>query len=248
MRGWRTGLAALALTGCSTSAVVDGARTLEEGQKAMSVGMSLQRGTTTASSGLGIPLPMLEVGLRWGVGPDLDIGMKLYMWGLYTDARYRFAKFRAWDLAIAPGVGGYFFVLPGYQLGTMDLHVPLRAQRDLGAAARWSLTVEAGTIVRETFGRARSGGFTGDFGQLELFAGGGGRLERWGDRGFIGLSFSTHAQPWWGRAPAWALGVDFGFRKRTPVAPGASDTISYDPATNSRPGPSESGPEAELPE
>jgi hypothetical protein len=206
--------AALVLGGCSSSALVDGARTLEPGQKAVSVGMSLQRGTTTVSSGLGVPLPMLEVGLRWGVAQDLDIGMKLYMWGLYTDARYRFAHYKAWDLAIAPGIGGYWLAIPGYQIGTMDLHVPVRAQRDLGKSDRWSLTLEASTIVRETFGRVSSDGFTGDFGQLELFAGGGTRLERWGDRGFWGLSFSTHAQPWWGRAPAWAVGLDFGVRRR----------------------------------
>gem|GEM_PF-3105979 len=207
-------LGALALTACSTSAVVDGARTLEPGQKAVNLGMSLQRGTTTSSSGLGIPLPMVELGLRWGVAPDLDIGMKLYLWGFYTDARYRFAQHGAWDLAIAPGVGGYWLAIPGYQLGTMDLHVPVRAQRDLGQSGKWNWTVEAGTIVRDTFGRSRSDGFTGDFGQLELFAGGGTRLEHWGQAGFWGISFSTHLQPWWGRPPAWAVGLDFGIRRR----------------------------------
>ncbi len=209
----------MGVSGCSTSALVDGARTLEPGQKAVGLGMSLQRGTTTTSDGLGIPLPQVELGLRWGVAPDLDIGLKLYMWGLYTDARYRFARYGAWDLAIAPGVGGFWFALPGYQGGVMDLHVPLRAQRDLGPQSAWSWTLEGGTIVRETFGRVKSDGFIGDFGQLELLVGGGTRLERWGDRGFWGVSFTTHLQPWWGRSPSWALGLDFGMRRRLDARP-----------------------------
>lgn len=212
------GLGALWLSGCSTSALVDGARTLEPGQKSLNVGLSVQAGTSTGADALGIPLPMVEVGLRWGVAPDLDIGLKLIMWGLYTDARYRFARRGAWDLAIAPGIGGYWYVLPGYQAGTLDLHVPVRAQRDLGQAGAWSWTVEGGTILKETFGRSRTGGFTGDFGQLELYVGGGTRLEHWGQRGFFGVSATAHAQPWWGRAPAWSVGLDFGRRRRLPAA------------------------------
>ncbi len=205
---------ALALCACSTSAVIDGARTLEPGQKAVGFGMSLQRGTTSASDGLGVPLPQVELGVRWGVAPDLDIGLKLFMWGLYTDARYRFGRWKAWDLAIAPGLGGYWLVIPSYQLGTMSLHVPVRAQRSLGAQQRGSVTLEGGTILRDTFGRSKSNGFVGDFGQLELLVGGGARLERWGDSGFVGLSASAHAQPWWGHVPAWSVGLDFGYRRR----------------------------------
>jgi hypothetical protein len=200
--------------GCSNSALVDGARTLEPGQKALGVGMSLQRGTTTISDGLGIPLPQFEVGVRWGVVEDLDVGLKLYMWGFYTDVRYRFAGYGGWDFALAPGVGGYWLLIPGYQLGFFDLHVPIRGQLDLGEKARWNWTVEASTIVRETFGRINSNGFVGDFGQLELLIGGGTRLEHWGQNGFFGLSFTAHGQPWWGRPPAWAIGVDFGVRRR----------------------------------
>jgi len=199
--------------GCTSVATIEGARPVPAGVVEMTTFSSFQSGTNPLSAGLGFPVPQQDISIRYGMAPDVDLGLRLYLFGLRADVRYRFATWGPWDVAIAPGVGGLVMPLPGYQSGVVDLLSPLRIQRDLGEY--WNVTLTAEARVRETFAAIQGAELgEGASGLLQTLAGGGVRLERPLGRVTLGLGWDVLTQPGRGLPPAASGGVGFSWNYR----------------------------------
>ncbi len=206
-------LAALVLgCGCTTVATMEGARTIPKGAVQMATGTSLQVRTNALSSGLGFAVPQQELAFRYGKSERVDVGVRFYLLGAYTDFRYRFARVGQWDVAVAPGIGGLVLPTPSFQGGVVDLVSPIRFQRDLNSV--WNVTLSSSLRIRETFTRVNSDPeFSGASGLMQVLMGGGVRLERPLRRVHLGLSFDALAQPARAIPPALSAGVGFSWMR-----------------------------------
>jgi hypothetical protein len=188
------------LSGCATTAVLDGARTLEPGQSQVQASLSAQRGGNALSNSMSLPMPDIEVGFRRGLSPDLDAGVRLYGLGAGCDLRYRFLHTASFDAAFAPGFGVSGLLVPLFTLGSADLWVPLRGEVDLSHGL--SFTVEGRAQVHQLFSWMReSGEGSGTAGHYELLTGGGARIAwRWRRftlGGYVEILGTTRASsPW----------------------------------------------------
>lgn len=189
------------LAACTTLHTVEGAKTLEPGQWQFATAGSVQGRQNGISTALGVPIGQGEVGFRYGLVPDVDIGTRVYIGGLYTDVRYRFLERGEWDLAVAPGIGGFVIPDPTRPTGTLDLRTPVRAQRPLGP--RWDASMGVTPMARNGLGT------------FDLLLGANARLEFHTPRFFLGLGGDVYAQPTYGFQPAWVAGLDMGLRTRS---------------------------------
>lgn len=211
----RGGLIALLLalgTACSTLSTLHGAEPLAKGKHEFAVGMSLQTGSNSLSYA-GVPIPQLEFAGRWGLGQDVDFGFRAWLLGAGFDARYRFWHDERHHLAIAPAIGGFYLPTVG---GSVELHAPVLGQVDL---ARWAkLSGGPRVVMRDQINPvAMPSGDKGRIARIDVFAGGGARLElALGRRAWIGFTTDVYAQPARHAIPGWSLGLDFAFRKGTP--------------------------------
>jgi len=194
---------------------MEGARPVAPGMVKIATYTSLQAGTNSLSTGLGFPVPQQDIVIRYGLAPDVDVGLRLYLFGLRADVRYRFATWGPWDVAIAPGVGGLVLPLPGYQTGVVDILSPLRFQRDLGET--WNVTLTAEGRVRESFAAMQNEEFgSGSSGLMQSLAGGGVRFERQMGRTTLGFGWDVLTQPSRSIPPALSGGVGFAWNYKSP--------------------------------
>lgn len=201
-------------SGCTSIATLEGARTIPKGAVRMGTGTSLQSGTNAVSSGLGIPVPQQDLYFRYGKSDRMDVGVRFYLLGAYTDFRYQFGRLGEWDVAVAPGIGGLVLPLPGYQGGVVDLVSPIRFQRDLSSP--WNVTLSGSVRIRETFTRISAGeDFSGSSGLMQILVGGGVRMERPMQRLRLSFCLDVLAQPARAVPPAVSGGVGWSWMRRT---------------------------------
>lgn len=189
---------ALALA-CSTLATVDGARTLAPKQWQFTGAASLQQSASSASNA-GLPLPVTEVGLRYGVAEDFDVGARLYLVGLLVDARYRFFHDGRWHAAIQPGIGLFGFPTAG---GSIDWRAPVTVE--LEVTKGFSIAAGPKLVLRDQWNNA--GGEAAH--RLDLFTGGAVLLELHRERFGWGLAVDGFAQPARRAGPGWSVGTYF---------------------------------------
>jgi hypothetical protein len=198
-------LALFAQTGCTSIAAMEGARPIAPGAKQLAVQTSLQAGTNSLSTGLGLPVLQQDVALRFGLSENVDMGLRLYLFGLRADVRYRFARLGPWDIAVAPALGGLVVPTPRYQGGVVEVVSPLVFQRDLGEG--WSVVLSSEARIRETFTLIQNSDLgSGGSGYMQLMAGGGGRIHRHMGGVTLGLGGDLLAQPGRALPPAWSWG------------------------------------------
>ncbi len=208
------------LAGCTSVATLQGARPLETGQRTFQVGTSMQYGSSAVSGALGLPLPQVDVQWRRGLAPDLDWGLRAYLFGVRADLRYRFAQVGRWHLATQPGLALAGFPVPTYLVMNTDLDLPLLAEVELGR--RSSLTFAGRALARENVAWVSSTGRgSGVSGRYEFLAGGGVRwaiaFRRVGLGVFAdGLRNTTRGGPPW-----LTGGVDLTLARRPRPAPAA---------------------------
>jgi hypothetical protein len=205
---------ALSVTlGCSTLATLDGARPLEPGAAQFGVGVSVQRGGTPLSYS-GIPIPQVELAARFGIAPDVDFGLRAYLLGAAFDVRYRVWHRDRLHLAVAPGMAGLW--IPGIAgaagQGSVEWRVPVTGEVE---AADW-ISIAGGPrfILRDQWNSVAfpSGDAKGLVGRLDVFAGGGARVELHGRALFVGFGGDVYVQPVRHGGVSWSVGSDFGFR------------------------------------
>jgi hypothetical protein len=200
---------ALLASGCSTMGTLHGARPLEPGEHMMQAAISLQKQTNPLSAALELPLPQVEIGYRRGLAPDLDWGVRSYLFGTVADLRYRFATVGAFDLATQPSLGICALPTPAVGMGNLDLALPLVAETDLGEHG--SLVLSGRAVGRQHFAWLVDDQLgSGAAGRFELLAGGGVRLSRRFRRLRVGgyadmLANTSRLGPVW-----WAGGADLG--------------------------------------
>ena len=206
------------LAGCTSVATLQGARPLEPGQRAFQVGVSAQYGSSSASGALAVPLPQVDVGLRWGLAPDLDWGLRAYLLGVRGDLRYRFARAGNWHFAAQPGFALAGLPVPTYLVMNADLDMPVLAEVVLGPRA--SLTLAGRALAREHVAWISNDLGSGVSGRYEFLAGGGARYAL--AFGRVGLGFFADGLANTTRGgPPWVTGgVDLaiGPRKKAPEA------------------------------
>ncbi|MCB9762321.1 MAG: hypothetical protein H6739_21155 [Alphaproteobacteria bacterium] len=210
-------VAGLALgTACSTLSTVTGAKTLEPGQLQIAGAGSLQRGGNPLSIGT-LPLPQGEVVARFGLADNLDMGARLYLVGAAVDVRYRFYHNDRLHLAVAPGLAGTWAPLVGGTVagqGSVELRAPVLGEFELSpihsimGGPALILRRQRNAIDAPELEDAR-------LTRLDAYAGLGARYELHPKRFVLGFSADLYAQPARHAGPAWALGVDMGFRSRS---------------------------------
>ena len=190
---------------------MEGARPIAPGAKQLAVHSSLQAGTNSISTGLGLPVLQQDVALRFGLAKDVDFGLRLYLFGMRADVRYRFARLGPWDVAVAPALGGLVVPTPSYQGGVVEVVSPLLFQRDLGD--RWSLVLSSEARIRETFTLIQNSELgSGGSGYMQLMAGGGARIHRHIGGVTLGLGADVLAQPGRALSPAWSWGFGLSWQ------------------------------------
>jgi hypothetical protein len=204
-------LAFLALGGCTSIATMEGARPIAPGTKQLAIQTSLQAGTNSLSTGLGLPVLQQDVALRFGLSENVDYGLRLYLFGMRADVRYRFLRLGPWDVAVAPALGGLVLPTPSYQGGVVEVVSPLLFQRDLGEG--WSLVLSSEARIRETFTLIQNSELgSGGSGYMQLMAGGGARVHRHIGGVTLGLGGDLLAQPGRALPPAWSWGFGLSWR------------------------------------
>lgn len=211
--------------GCATMGIVNGARPLEPKQNAMGVGLSLERGTNSVNTALGIPLPQVQAAWRHGVREDFDFGIGIYLFGLQADARYRFWHNERLHLAFDPGLKGIVLPIPSTGLGSIDVSLPLLAEVTLGPT--WSVTGAAKVQSHQLFGWIDDASVgTGSGSRFDLLAGGGLRvgasLRRTNLGGWVEVLANTtrRGSPWY--SAGTDLTLKFGKKKAEKAADGAA--------------------------
>jgi hypothetical protein len=192
-------------TACSTLSTLHGARTLEPHQTAVGFGISLQH----ASNPLGNVLPafpQVELAVRWGLVPDVDVGFRAYLLGLGGDVRYRFYHDDRLDLAVAPGLDAFYFPSQG---GSANLRAPLLGEVQLNRT--FSLGGGPALMLRDQWNQVALGDAKGLTSRVDVYAGGGARIEAHGPYVAVGLSTDLYAQPARVAGLAWSAGVDLSF-------------------------------------
>jgi len=198
------------LTGCSTMGTLQGARPVEPGKNLFQASVSLQNNSNPLSTALDMPLPQLQLGYRRGLAPDVDLGARIYLLGLFADVRYRFLQRGPLHLALDPGLGLFALPIPGNAIGNVDFDLPLLAEIELNP--HLSLVLCARSVARQHFAWIDDPDLgSGTSGRYELLGGGGSRLDFHFKRlrfGFYGdvLVNTTRRGPLW-----WDGGADFGF-------------------------------------
>lgn len=197
------GLAFAFAAGCAPLHPGAGAVPLADGTREVYVAASLQGNATRPQAGASLALPVVEVGRRRSLTPDLDWGLRVGATGVHADVRRRLGVVRGWHVAVVPEVGGV--VLPALTVwtGSLDLTLPLVVERPL--AGGWSLGARATTLLREPFVGVVGQGLEG---RLEVLAGGALRAAHVGPRATWGVALGVLAQPAWALPPAWTVGVD----------------------------------------
>jgi hypothetical protein len=200
-----------ATVGCTSIATMEGARPIAPGAKQLAVHTSVQAGTNSLSTGLGLPVLQQDLALRFGLSENADFGLRLYLFGLRADVRYRFARLGPWDVAVAPAFGGLVVPTPSYQGGVVEVVSPLLFQRDLGEG--WSLVLSSEARIRETFTLVQNTELgSGSSGYMQLMAGGGAQIHRHIGGVTLGLGADVLAQPGRALLPAWSGGFGLSWQ------------------------------------
>ncbi len=191
----------LLLLACSTLSTLDGAKTLDRGVVQVGGGISLQSGASPATQA-GIPLPQLDLGARFALADDVDLGVRLYLLGIGADVRYRFLHEGPWHLAAGVGIAG----LPLGGSGSVESRFPLTAERDFGEHV--SLAAGPRLILRDQW-NATQGGTVARF---DAFAGGMARFEYTHRAFFLDVGGDLFARPTRYAPLAWSTLVAIGWR------------------------------------
>ena len=182
----RAVLLAGGLAGCTSVATLQGARPLEPGQRTFQVAASAQFGSSAVSGALGMPVPQVDVAWRRGLAPDLDWGLRAYLFGVRSDVRYRFAQAGSWHFAVQPGLALGGLPVPTYLVMNADVDMPVLAEVVIGP--RSSLALAGRALARENVAWISSTGLgSGVSGRYEFLAGGGARYAL--GFGRLGLGF-----------------------------------------------------------
>ncbi len=150
-------LAALLGAGCPSTTVYRSAEPVARGRWQLhgAAGAGAYRDDEQQSR---IPSGHVELGARRGITDDLDLGGKLYTYGLEASATWRLARRGAWSYALAPALGGTRTVETPLTTDAIHLHAAtaLIASRPLSC---WMLafgpTAGWGLYWPETGGTAR---------------------------------------------------------------------------------------------
>ncbi|MEQ1572474.1 MAG: hypothetical protein ABMA64_43035 [Myxococcota bacterium] len=209
-------LALLGSAGCSSLATLHGARTLDPGEVQVGVAASVQHGNNPLTSELAF-LPQLELAARVGVDEDVDVGMRAYLVGAGGDVRYRFHHSDTFDLATAPGLDLFYLPTVG---GSAQLRTPVLGEWIVSRS--FSVGGGPALLLRDQWNRVKVEGETGTSARLDVFLGGGGRLQVLAGPVVFGAALDVYAQPARRAGPAWSAGVDLALRtppKRPPPPP-----------------------------
>lgn len=165
---WLTGLLGL-LAGCPPTGVYRGPDPVAQGHWQVAAAGAVG-GMSDREQETRIPTGDLELRVRRGVAPDLDLGFGLYTFGLVADATWRIARGR-WSWALAPALGGAHTRENGAITDAIHLFAgsALIAGRPL--SKRWRLALGPslgwGLYWPETGGHAQ-GGWLGGFVNADL--------------------------------------------------------------------------------
>lgn len=207
------GLLLLLGVGCSTLSSLSGARTLEPGQAQVGLALSAQRGGSPLSYA-GFPLPQAELVGRIGVSEDFDVGFRSYLIGAGFDARYRFYRGERVHLAVAPGLAGAWLPpFAGVGVGSVDLRAPVVGEVEISRL----LSVSGGPqlILRDQWNSISTPELgRGTSARLDVFAGGGARIQMHPGRLVLGIAGDVYAQPVRFGGTSWSVGIDVGLRTR----------------------------------
>lgn len=201
----------LALAGCMTFSRINGAKTLEPQQVEAGIALGVR---TSDDPAFKYPSPSGPLVMRVGVVPNLDLGFRLYLLGLGTDVRWRFAQRGPWHFAVNPGIGAVLQpnLLNGSELGSVEAALPLLAEVELND---WfSVSGGAQIVYRNRLNFA----LEGPVWRFDLYGGGGLRLEAHPGVFVFGLYGDILAAPTrFTGTPTFAAGLDVKMRSR-PVA------------------------------
>jgi hypothetical protein len=119
--------ACLLLAGCSTLATRQTAEPVPKGRWQLSAGADFAWFRDVPQD-TKVPTGMAELGARYGVGGDVDLGIRLYTIGGALGAKWRFVN-RSWMLAVAPEANYVFTSETATTTRAMYLfgHVPIIA-------------------------------------------------------------------------------------------------------------------------
>jgi hypothetical protein len=134
----------LSLFACTTLSTVNGAKTIEPKTWKTGLGASLQN-NNPLSTAIGIPVPQIEILVRYGLRENLDMGTRIYIGGLLFDLRYQFWQQGDWIFAIDPSIGGLYSPIGG----VADIRMPIIAQKDLNE--KWSFATGLTPISQNTY-------------------------------------------------------------------------------------------------
>jgi hypothetical protein len=95
-------------------------------------------------------LPNPELGYRWGLLPDLDVGGRVNAGGLEGNARWRVARGPV-SGALVPGVGFGFVPVTNRDTGLLNAHLLLSALAGVEIARRSQLVIGARGAVTYAF-------------------------------------------------------------------------------------------------
>ena len=202
---------ALALaTACSTLSTLHGARTLDPHESQVGFALSVQHGASPLGNVLA--LPQVEVAARYGVKPDVDVGFRVYLLGVGADVRYRFFSSEKLDLATAPGIDTFWIPGAGGAAGqgSAELRAPVLAEVQLGRA--FSIGGGPALLLRDQWNSVTAGDVHGLQSRVDVYAGGGARVELHGKRVALGVSSDVYGQPSRSSGAAWSIGLDLSFR------------------------------------
>ena len=185
---------------CTTLSTIHGAKTIEPKTWEVGVGSSVQQ-NNAFSAALGIPVPQLELSLRYGLKEHVDIGTRIYAGGVLTDIRYQFWQQGEWVFAIAPGIGGLAVPIGGI----LDLRIPVRAQRAL--SPKLDFVTGIVPISQNTFTFVPNykenymNNYIGSFVRIQY------------NTGFVvlGTTFDLLDHSSRGLSPSWNFGIDVSF-------------------------------------
>jgi hypothetical protein len=200
-------------TACSTLATLHGARTLEPGTVQVGVAASLQHGNNPLATTLAF-FPQLELAARYGVREDLDVGMRAFLFGVGGDMRYRFFRSERLDFATAPGVTLFYIPTVG---GSAELRSPVLGELQLGEY--FSVAGGPALVLRDQWNTLKLADERGLQSRVDVYAGGGGRLEFHGWPIVLGFTLDLYAQPARSAGLAWSAGVDLALRNKKKEEP-----------------------------
>lgn len=215
-RGSSPLLALPLLAGCSSLTTMYGARTLEPGtlelNHAISVGAGVDPFQSSVTSALlGAPVNgHYELGGRYGLVPDLDVGWRVGTGGLGGDVRYRFLRRGPLHLATAPGLMFSGMSLGSKETGTLsqfglELRTPLLAEVDLTRS--WSLGASAQLVSRALLTKADVSVLSGSSNRIELVGTAGLRSEHRFQRMALAGAFDLVHEPLRATPLGWQASV-----------------------------------------